>query len=247
MKEFIYGRNPVYEALRAKRRQFFQLLVSEGAQEKGRLAEIIQMARAQKVTVLSAPRKRMDKIAENNQGVALEVSGYPYHGVVDILDRAQQRGEPPFVLLLDTLQDPQNFGALLRTAEAVGVHGVIIPLARTAEITASVVNASSGASEHLLIAQANLAQAIGLLKESGAWIIGLEGSEQAQGPEAIRLDGAVGIVVGSEGSGMRPLIRKSCDLLMKLPMQGEIESLNAAVAGSVALYLAYLARNKSFK
>ncbi len=244
MKEFIYGRNPVYEALRAKRRQFFQLLVSEGAQEKGRLAEIIQMAQAQRVQVLRAPRKRMDKIAENNQGVALEVSSYPYHGVADILDRAVSRGEPPFVLLLDTLQDPQNFGTLLRTAESVGVHGVIIPLARTAEVTASVVNASSGASEHLLIAQANLAQAIGLLKDAGAWIIGLEGSEQAQSPSAIRLDGAVGIVVGSEGSGMRPLVRKSCDLLMKLPMQGEIESLNAAVAGSVALYLAYLARSK---
>ena len=245
MKEFIYGRNPVYETLRAKRRQFFQLLVSEGAQEKGRLGEIIQMAQAQKVKVFRAPRKRMDKIAPNNQGIALEVSGYPYHNVLDILDRAEKRGEPLFVLLLDTLQDPQNFGTLLRTAESVGVHGVVIPLARTAQITASVVNASSGASEHLLIVQANLAQAITTLKEAGAWIIGLEGSdEQAQSPGEIRLDGAVGIVVGSEGHGMRPLVRKSCDLLMKLPMQGEIESLNAAVAGSVALYLAYLARKK---
>ena len=246
MKEFIYGRNPVYETLRAKRRQFFQLLVSESAQDKGRLSEIIQMAKAQKVQVLRAPRKRMDKIALNNQGVALEVSGYPYHNVLDILDRAEKKGEPPFVLLLDNLQDPQNFGTLLRTAESVGVHGIVIPLARTAQITASVVNASSGASEHLLIAQANLAQAITTLKDAGAWVIGLEGNdEQAQSPGEIRLDGAVGIVVGSEGRGMRPLVRKSCDLLMKLPMQGEIESLNAAVAGSVALYLAYLARQNS--
>ncbi|MCP4143480.1 MAG: 23S rRNA (guanosine(2251)-2'-O)-methyltransferase RlmB [Chloroflexi bacterium] len=245
MKEFIYGRNPVYETLRAKRRQFFQLLVSETAQEKGRLAEIIQMARAQKVTVLRAPRKRMDKIAANNQGIALEVSGYPYHNVIDITDKAESRGEALFVLLLDTLQDPQNFGTLLRTAESVGVHGVIIPLARTAQVSASVVNASSGASEHLLIAQANLAQAIVKLKDAGAWIVGLEGSEQAQNPGAISLDGGIGIVVGSEGKGMRPLTRKSCDLLMKLPMEGQIESLNAAVAGSVALYLTYLARNKS--
>ena len=245
MKEFIYGRNPVYETLRAKRRQFFQLLIREGAQEKGRLAEIIQMAQAQKVKVSRVQRKRMEKISFNNQGVALEVSSYPYHNVVDILDKAEARGEAPFVLILDTLQDPQNFGTLLRTAESVGVHGVIIPLARTAQVSASVVNASSGASEHLLIAQANLAQAIGALKDAGAWIIGLEGSDQAQNPGAIRLDGGVGIVVGSEGKGMRPLTRKSCDLLMKLPMQGEIESLNAAVAGSVALYLAYLARNKN--
>ncbi len=245
MKEFIYGRNPVYETLRAKRRQFFQLLVSENAKEKGRLAEIIQMARAQNIKVYRAPRKRMDKIAPHNQGIALEVSGYPYHNVLDIVDKAESRQEPLFVLLLDTLQDPQNFGTLLRTAESVGVHGVIIPLARTAQVSASVVNASSGASEHLIIAQSNLAQAIGTLKESGAWIIGLEGSEQAQNPSEIQLDGAIGIIVGSEGKGMRPLVRKSCDLLMKLPMQGEIESLNAAVAGSVALYLAYLARNKS--
>jgi 23S rRNA (guanosine2251-2'-O)-methyltransferase len=245
MKEFIYGRNPVYETLRAKRRQFFQLLVSETAQEKGRLAEIIQMAQSQRVKILRAPRKRMDKIASNNQGIALEVSGYPYHNVIDILDKADSRGEKPFVLLLDTLQDPQNFGTLLRTAESVGAHGVIIPLARTAQVSAAVVNASSGASEHLLIVQSNLAQAIGRLKDAGAWIIGLEGSEQAQSPGEIRLDGAMGIVVGSEGRGMRPLVRKNCDLLMKLPMQGEIESLNAAVAGSVALYLAYLARNKS--
>ncbi|MCF6278189.1 MAG: 23S rRNA (guanosine(2251)-2'-O)-methyltransferase RlmB [Anaerolineales bacterium] len=244
MKEFIYGRNPVYETLRAKRRQFFQLLISENAQEKGRLAEIVQLARAQKVKVSRAPRKRMDKIATNNQGVALQVSGYPYHNVLDIVDKAETRGEKLFVLILDTLQDPQNFGTLLRTAESVGVHGVIIPLARTAHVSAAVVNASSGASEHLIIAQANLAQAIATLKEAGAWVIGLEGSEQSQSPEAIRLDGALGIVVGSEGRGMRPLVRKSCDLLMKLPMQGEIESLNAAVAGSVALYLAYLARNK---
>ncbi len=245
MKEYIYGRNPVYEALRAKRRQFFQLLINENAKEKGRLKEIIDLARKQNTTVTRVPRKRLDKIAPNNQGLALEVSGYPYHNVLDIVDKADARSEKLFVLILDTLQDPQNFGTLLRTAESVGVHGVIIPLARTAQVTAAVVNASSGASEHLLIAQANLAQAIGTLKESGAWIVGLEGSEQAQSPGKIRLDGGIGIVVGSEGQGMRRLTRESCDLLMKLPMEGQIESLNAAVAGSVALYLTYLEREKS--
>ncbi len=245
MKEYIYGRNPVYEALRAKRRQFFQLLINEGAKEKGRLKEIIDLARKQNTTITRVSRKRLDKIAPNNQGLALEVSGYPYHNVLDIVDKANSRGEKLFVLILDTLQDPQNFGTLLRTAESVGVHGVIIPLARTAQVTAAVVNASSGASEHLLIAQANLAQAIQALKDAGAWIIGLEGSEQAQSPRAIRLDGGIGIVVGSEGKGMRRLTRESCDLLMKLPMEGQIESLNAAVAGSVALYLAYLEREKT--
>jgi 23S rRNA (guanosine2251-2'-O)-methyltransferase len=179
--------------------------------------------------------------------VALEASGYPYADLTEIFEVAEERAEPLFVLLLDSLNDPQNFGTLLRTAEVVGVHGVVIPLARTVGVTPAVVNASSGASEHLLVAQANLHQAIDALKESGAWVIGLEGSEQAESPDKVRLDGAIGLVVGSEGEGMRPLTVKSCDILMKLPMKGQIESLNAAVAGSVALYLAYLARNKDPK
>ncbi len=247
MKEFIYGRNAVYETLHARRRQVFRLQVAEGVQEKGRLAQIIESAIQRKITVERVPRAGLDKIHLNHQGVALEASGYPYAELTDIFELAESRGEPLFVLLLDTLNDPQNFGALLRTAEAVGVHGVVIPLRQTVTVTPAVVNASSGASEHLLIAQANLHQTIEALKEAGAWIVGLESGGQAQDQESIRLDSALGIVVGSEGEGMRPLVRQSCDLLMKLPMVGKIESLNAAVAGSVALYLAYLARERKSK
>ncbi len=174
----------------------------------------------------------------------MQVSSYPYRGLTEILELAIQRQESPFVLLLDTLQDPQNLGTLLRTAEAVGVHGVVIPLARTAQVTPAVVNASSGASEHLLIAQSNLSQTITILKTEGLWIVGLEGSPKASNPSQIRLDGPLGLVVGSEGQGMRQLVRKSCDLLLQLPMHGKIESLNAAVAGSIALYLALQARDK---
>jgi 23S rRNA (guanosine2251-2'-O)-methyltransferase len=148
-------------------------------------------------------------------------------------------------LILDTLQDIQNLGTLLRTAEAVGVHGVLLPLRRTATITPAVVNASSGASEHLLIAQANLAQSIEHLKDENLWIVGLEGSPSAREAGDVRLDGALALVVGSEGEGMRELTRKSCDVLMKLPMVGKVESLNAAVAGSVALYLAFMVRKES--
>jgi 23S rRNA (guanosine2251-2'-O)-methyltransferase len=124
------------------------------------------------------------------------------------------------------------------------VHGVVIPLARTVEMTPAVVNASSGASEHLLVVQENLHQAIDELKKAGAWVVGLEGGDAATPAERVRLDGALGLVVGSEGEGMRALVAKSCDVLMKLPMRGQIESLNAAVAGSVALYMAYMARSK---
>ena len=244
MKEFIYGRNAVYETLRAGRRQVFRLELAEGAQEKGRLSETIEMARRRKIPIERVPRARLEKLKANHQGLALEVSAYPYADLADIFELADKRQEPPFVLLLDALNDPQNFGTLLRTAEAVGVHGVVIPLARTVEMTPAVVNASSGASEHLLVTQENLHQAIDELKKAGAWVVGLEGGDAATPAERVRLDGALGLVVGSEGEGMRALVAKSCDVLMKLPMRGQVESLNAAVAGSVALYMAYMARNK---
>ncbi|MGB8983189.1 MAG: 23S rRNA (guanosine(2251)-2'-O)-methyltransferase RlmB [Anaerolineales bacterium] len=242
MKEFIYSRNAVYETLRARRRDVFQIQIAEGAQEKGRLAEIIQQAKERKIKVERVPRARLDKIHQNHQGVVAEVGGYSYSDEVEILELANRKNEPPFVLLLDSLNDPQNFGTLLRTAEVVGVHGVIIPLAHTVEVTPAVVNASSGASEHLLIGRANLAQAIDALKEAEVWIVGLDQAGAELEPNSRHLRGALGLVVGSEGEGIRQLVRSRCDIVLKLPMRGRIESLNAAVAGSVALYLAYLAR-----
>jgi 23S rRNA (guanosine2251-2'-O)-methyltransferase len=244
MKEFIYSRNAVYETLRARRRDVFKIQMAEGAQEKGHLTDILKMAKDRRIPVEKVQRARLDKIHQNHQGVVAEVSGYSYSDLVEILELANQRNEPPFVLLLDSLNDPQNFGTLLRTAEAVGIHGVIIPLAHTVEVTPAVVNASSGASEHLLIGRANLAQAIEALKEAEVWIVGLDqaGTEIEVGSRHLR--GALGLVVGSEGEGIRQLVRSKCDIILKLPMRGEIESLNAAVAGSVALYLAYLTRQR---
>ncbi len=245
MKEFIYGRNPVYETLRAKRRQVFGLQVAEGAQEKGRLSEILQLAKERRIPVQRVPRARLDKLSDSAQGIAAEVDGYPYSGVVDIVGNAQQAGEPLFVLVLDSIQNPQNLGTLIRTAESVGVHGVVIPGHRAAEVTPAVVSASAGASEHMLIAQANLAQAMDELKESGAWVVGLDEDPSSQNPDQVSLTGALAVVVGSEGEGLRPLVRQKCDYLLRLPMHGKIESLNAAVAGSIVLYLASLARNRS--
>jgi 23S rRNA (guanosine2251-2'-O)-methyltransferase len=242
MKEFLYSRNAVYETLRAKRRDVFKIQIAEGAQEKGRLSEILKMAKDRRILVEKVQRTRLDKIHQNHQGVVAEVRGYSYGDVVDILELAHQKNEQPFVLLLDSLNDPQNFGSLLRTAEVVGVHGVMIPLAHTVEVTPAVVNASSGASEHLLIARSNLAQAIDALKEAEVWIVGLDQAGVEIEPGSRHLKGALGLVVGSEGEGIRQLVRSKCDIVLKLPMRGKIESLNAAVAGSVALYLAYLAR-----
>jgi len=238
----IFGRNAVYEVLRAGRRQPYRLLVAEGSQEKGRLLEIIGLAQSKRLRLEHVRRGRLDTLDPGHQGVALEVDEYPYSNLVDILDRAVERNEPPFILILDILQDPQNFGALLRTAEAVGVQGIVLPLRRTVTVTPAVVNSSSGACEYLLIVQVNLAQAIATLKEAGVWVIGLENSLQAENIERFRLDGPLALVVGSEGEGLRPLVRQSCDGLLQLPMRGQVASLNAAVAGSVALYFAWQAR-----
>lgn len=244
MSEWLYGRNPIYETLRAGRRQLRGLKVARGVQQKGRLAEIVTLCQQKKVPVKQVERQELDQIDRNTQGVALQVGDYPYAGLGEMLSLADSQGVPPFILILDTLKDPQNLGTLLRTAEVVGVHGVLLPLARTATITPAVVNSSSGASEHLLVAQTNLAQAISILKDENVWAVGLDGSPESQLAGQVNLKGGLALVVGSEGSGMRHLVRERCDILMRLPMHGQIESLNAAVAGSVALYLALAAREE---
>jgi 23S rRNA (guanosine2251-2'-O)-methyltransferase len=242
LKEWITGRNPVYEVLRARRRHLFRLFVAQGVEEKGRLAEILALAAERKVTVTRVSRQQVDTLSSSDtqgQGVALEASEYPYVNLMDITERAAQRQEPLFVLVLDLLQNPQNLGVLFRTAEAVGVHGVLIPQRRAAGVTPAVVHASAGASEHMLVAQGNLVQALETLKkDAGVWVMGLEGGPQAQPYDSTRLDGPLALVVGSEGEGMRDLVRRTCDLLISLPMLGQVESLNAAVAGSVVLYRA---------
>ena len=246
MKEFIYSRNAVYETLRAKRREVFKIELGDNVQVKGRLAEIMTLASQRKIPVSKVKRAQLDKIHEHNQGIVAEVSAYPYSDMLDILDHAKELNELPFILLLDTLNDPQNFGTLIRTAEAVGVHGIVIPLAHTVEVTPAAVNASSGASEHMLIARSNLAQAIDALKEENVWVVGLDQNGEMVGEKTKRhLTGAVAVVVGSEGEGIRQLTRAKCDIILQLPMRGQIESLNAAVAGSVALYLAYMARQET--
>jgi 23S rRNA (guanosine2251-2'-O)-methyltransferase len=244
MKENIYSRNAVYETLRANRRQPIRLLIADNVQEKGRLADILALAKQHKLPIERVPRQRLDNITPQHQGVVLEAGEYPYMDMTDVLDNAHDKDEPLFVLILDSLQDPQNFGTLLRTAEAVGVHGIIMPLAHSVEVTPAVVNASSGASEHLLIVQANLAQAIETLKQAGAWVVGLDEGPRSQTPDQVRLDGGLAIVVGSEGEGIRQLVRQKCDFLLRLPMHGQIDSLNASVAGSIVLFLASQARTR---
>ena len=183
-------------------------------------------------------------MGENPQGVALEVSRYPYVDISDITTLAERKQEDLFLLMLDLVQNPQNLGTLLRTAEAAGVHGVLIPPHRAAEVTPAVVSASAGATEHLLIAQGNLVQICKELKKDNAWVIGLEGGEGSKRIQEVPLKGPIVLIVGNEGEGMRPLVKETCDFLLSLPMLGNIESLNAAVAGSIVLYQVVLERQK---
>ena len=243
MREMIHGRNAVYETLRARRREFSELQLLDTVESSPRIDEILRLAEAQQVPVKRVHRLKLDRRGVHHQGVALEVGPYPYVDLTDIREFAEESAEPPFILILDSLQDPQNFGALLRTAEIVGVHGVVIPLAHTAQVTPAVVNASAGAVEHLRIASSNLAQAMDALRQSDVWLVGLDPRGEALGSTADDYFGSgVALIVGSEGPGLRDLTRKKCDMLLRLPMRGRIESLNAAVSGSIALYLAFLAR-----
>jgi 23S rRNA (guanosine2251-2'-O)-methyltransferase len=245
MKENIWGRNAVYEMLRAGRRQVYKLLVAEGVQERGHLTDALEIARQRSIPIQRVKREILDRMTDSHQGLVAEVDEYPYVEIDDMLDLAKQRNEPPLILLLDVIQNPQNLGTLLRTAEAVGAHGVIIPQRRGVEVTQAVVNASSGASEHVLVAQVvNLVVAITALKEHEIWITGLDNLPEARLFDQADLRGAIGLVVGNEGEGMRRLVRDSCDFLVKLPMRGQIDSLNAAVAGSIVLYEILRQRSK---
>ncbi len=243
--DVIYGRNAVREALRAKRRTLRGLLVAEGVREGGPVAELITLAQAANVAVEQTPRDMLDQLTDgaNHQGVALRAGPYRYVELDDMLALAQERGEQPLLLLLDHLQDPQNIGTLLRTADVVGAHGVVLPDRRSAAITPAVVNASAGAVEHLLIAQVtNLAQTIVELKERNVWVAGLEDEPDAPVFDQQRWDLPLALVVGAEGPGLARLVKERCDFVVRLPMAGHVASLNAATAGSIALYSIWRAR-----
>ena len=236
MKEWISGRNPVYECLRAGRRHFFRLLLAEGIDRSERVDEILSLAAKRKLAAEQANRAMLNGLSGNHQGVALQASAYPYALLEDIFTLSETKNEALLLLVLDQIQDPQNLGALIRSAEVFGAHGILLPPSRSAGITPVVVQASSGASELLLIAQANLAQAMNAVKERNAWVIGLDMDTGSQPLSQTNPTGPIALVVGSEGAGLRRLVRERCDLIAHIPMKGRVASLNAAVAGSIALY-----------
>jgi 23S rRNA (guanosine2251-2'-O)-methyltransferase len=239
MREILYGRQPVREALRAERRQVFKVLLAAGIKPAGIVGDILALARKKNVPVQIVDRQNLSKLGgeAHHQGLAAEVSGYPYDDLESLVAEARQSGLPMFLLLVDHVQDPQNLGSLLRTAEAVNVHSVVIPGHRAAGITPAVVRASAGAAEHVRVAQVpNLVRAMDALKAEGVWLVGLEASRDARLYWEADLSGPLGLVVGSEGQGLARLVRETCDFFVRLPMYGHVESLNAAVAGAIALY-----------
>jgi 23S rRNA (guanosine2251-2'-O)-methyltransferase len=231
-RELLIGRNAVLEALRG-RRGAERLFLAEGVREDERLRRLITLAAQRGAAVERVPRLLLDDATRgaNHQGVALEAESYRYVPFEDLLVT------PGTVLVLDHLQDPQNVGTLLRAAEAAGVAGVVLPEDRAAGVTPAVVNASAGAVEHLRVATVpNLARALTALKRSGWWVAGLDAGLGAGELYQTEVPLPVALVVGAEASGLGANLRKQCDLLLALPMHGQVASLNAATAGAIALY-----------
>jgi 23S rRNA (guanosine2251-2'-O)-methyltransferase len=242
--ELLFRRNAVRECLLAGRRTVYQLTVADDL-DRAAAADILAAARRRKIPIREADKKALNTAThgEPHQGVLLEVGPYPYVDLEDLGAYAAERGEPPLLVLLDLVQDPRNVGALLRTAEAMGVHGIVIQERRGCDITPTVVTTSAGAAEHLRVAQVtNLVEAMRRLKKQEVWLFGLGLGPEAEPMDQVDLDLPLGLVIGNEGDGLRRLVRDRCDRLVRLPMYGRVQSLNAAVAGSIALYAARAAR-----
>ena len=246
MSELLAGRQAVREALRANRRRIYRLwLTSDDMDKTGITGEIIALAEARNLPVKPVNGTLFETLSEqrvNHQGVALETDGYPYTDLDAIL---RAKTESPLLLILDHIQDPQNLGTLIRTAEAVGVDGLLLPDRRAAGVTPAVSNASAGAVEHLPVAQVtNLNRTIEQLKKKGVWVVGLDTGDDAISLDKADLTGPLALVVGGEGSGLSRLTREKCDFIVQLPMVGQVESLNASVAGSIVLYQAFATRRR---
>ncbi|XKE94859.1 23S rRNA (guanosine(2251)-2'-O)-methyltransferase RlmB [Metaplanococcus flavidus] len=240
--EIIGGKNPVLEAMRADR-DINKIWIAEGVQKKG-IAELLQLAKEKKVIVQFVPKKKIDGLTDSNhQGIAAAVAAYNYAELDDLFKVAESRSEDPFFLILDELEDPHNLGSIMRTADAVGAHGLIIPKRRAVGLTAVVAKASTGAIEHIPVVRVNnLSQIVDELKKRNVWIAGTDAKESV---DYRKMDASLplAVIIGSEGKGMSRILREKCDFLYQLPMVGHVTSLNASVAASLLMYEVYRKRN----
>lgn len=236
----VFGINPVLEQLRARPDGAEQLFVAEGMLPRAQAAEILSRARDAGVKVQKLPRERLHQLAGGgvHQGVVLEVKGFEYMELEDLMDaeREDAKGRAPLLVVLDGIQDPQNLGAILRSAHALGAHGVVIPKDRAVGVTGAVLKASAGAAAYTPVARVtNLSRALEALKEAGFWIAAAD-PEGDQALHQAKLDGALAVVVGAEGPGVRKGVLEHCDFRLRIPMSGEVASLNASVSAALLLY-----------
>lgn len=232
----VEGRNSVLELLDSDR-DINKIFIERG-EKHGSINKIIAKAREKKVVIVEVDRQKLNKMAqtENHQGVIAIVPPFNYCEVKDILDEAYRKNEKPFILILDGIEDPHNLGAIIRTAETAGVHGIIIPKRRACNVNSTVYKVASGAVEHMKIARVNnLNDEIKYLKENDVWVYGTA-VEASKYYYEENLTGAIAIVIGNEGKGMSNLVKENCDVLLKIPMKGKISSLNASVSAGIVMY-----------
>ena len=232
----VEGRNSVIELLESGK-DINKIFIEKG-EKHGSIHKIIAMAKEKGVIIVEKDKRQMEEMSQNKnyQGVIALVPPFEYCEIEDILDRAKERNEDPFVLILDGIEDPHNLGSIIRTAETAGVHGVIIPKRRGALVNSTVVKVSAGAAEHMLVARVtNITDAIEKLKKEGLWICGTDINTDKYYYEQ-DLTGPIGIVIGNEGSGMSNKVTKNCDFLVKIPMMGKVTSLNASVSTGIVIY-----------
>lgn len=240
----IEGRNPIIEALKSNR-SIEKIMVNKASKE-GSIKKILAMAKENKVIIQEVDRHKLDEMSESHahQGVIAITSDYRYYDLDEILEIPKERGEDPFFIILDGITDPHNLGSIIRTADAVGAHAVIIPKRRSVQITPIVAKASAGAVEYLPVCKVtNIVNTIKTLKENGLWIAAVDMDGQTFYQQ--NLGGPLGLVVGSEGEGISRLVKQNCDFTVSMPMSGNVTSLNASVAGGILLYEVYRQRNAS--
>lgn len=243
MEDQVEGRNSVTELLKSGK-DINKLYVQKG-EKHGSINEIIKLAKQNKVVITELDRAKLDQMSEshNHQGVIAIVPPYEYCDVDEILEYAKSKNESPFILILDGIEDPHNLGSIIRTAECSGVHGIIIPKRRSVQVNATVNKTSAGAAQYVKVARVNnLTETIKYLKENDVWIYGtdIEGKCYYNEP---KYNGGVAIVIGSEGFGMSRLVKENCDFLVKIPMVGKINSLNASVSAGILMYEVFNQRN----
>ena len=236
-EDIIEGRNAVIEALKSNATTIEQILIAKG-DTTGSISVVLAEAREKRLVVKEVDRKKLDEMSQTgvHQGVIAIVTPYKYCDVEDILEYAKKKGEDPFIIILDEIEDPHNLGAILRTAEVCGVHGVIIPKRRNVGITPTVYKTSAGAAQYMKVAKVpNINSVIDSLKKKGIWIYGADMDGKVYCQDA-NFRGATALIIGSEGRGISKLTKEKCDLLVKIPMVGQITSLNASVAGGILMY-----------